>query len=1031
MDLIKFSIKNPIAIIVSVLLVMIFGLISLNKLPYQLTPSVMKPEIKITTHWAGATPHELEREVIEEQENVLKSLNNLVKYESSSKDNFSVLTLTFKLGTDIRLAMQDVSNKLNEVSSYPEDVKEPIIETASSLSVIWLMLQTLEGNPNHIDEYKTFFDDEIKPLIKRVNGVSATTINGGRKKQMEIVFNTNKLASYGLTINKVINTLKNENVDISSGILNLGRRAYRVRSIHKFKTIEDIEKLVLLSNREQRVKVSDIAKVQFGYETPTSVAKYFDKDAIFLGVKTNPSSNLVEMTNEVEKLVNRLNEQVLKEKGLKIRWLYDQRPYIIGSVELIQKNIIIGACLAIMMLILFLRAISPTAVVSVAIPISIIATFIILESLGRSLNTISLAGISFAIGMLVDSAIVVLENIDRHRKEGKSISEAAYIGTKEVWGALIASVLTTIAVFLPIIFLEDEAGQLFKDIAIAVTTAVIFSLFVSITVIPMLWQKFASFSSKKTKKKGFLASLGMKAVDGIMYFVSLSLKNIFTKLITITALVFFSIVSIYLLFPKLDYLPKGNKNLIFNILMPPPGLSYEERYEMGDYLMNSVKVHLNKDIDGVPGINRIFYLSKADFTLFGATSMHEDRATELIPMFKPIINSIPSVFGVSLQSGVFDSDIGKGNSVDIDISGEKIEDIVAVGGKLFGELKKTIKGAQVRPIPSIELIYPEVRISPDQDALKAVGLSSSQFGIAIDSLMSGRKVGDFEEEGKKKIDLILKASQDDIQTPQDIMSAQIVLPNYSTVLVSSLASYKNTTGITAIRHFNGKRTITLKVTPPQGMTIAETMEVVNIKLNSMKKDGKISNKININISGTADKLSQTIDLLSMNFLLAVLIIYLLMSALFKNFLYPIVILFTVPLATAGGFIGLKLTNHLIAPQPLDILTILGFIILTGIVVNNAILIVHQSLNYIKNEGMQHKKAVIEATRTRIRPIYMSSLTSIFGMIPLVFIPGPGSEFYRGLGSVITGGLAFSTIFTIFITPALLMLFMRLIKLLRK
>ena len=461
--------------------------------------------------------------------------------------------------------------------------------------------------------------------------------------------------------------------------------------------------------------------------------------------------------------------------------------------------------------------------------------------------------------------------------------------------------------------------------------------------------------------------------------------------------------------------------------MPPPGLSYEERYEMGDYLMDKIKPHINNDVDGVPGLNRVFYLSKNDLTLFGATSMHEDRAKELIAFFKPIINTIPSVFGVSLQSGVFDSDIGKGNSVDIDISGERIEDIVSVGGKLFSEIKKTIKRAQVRPIPSIELIYPEVRILPDQDALKAVGLSSSQFGIGIDTLMSGRKIGDFEQEGKKKIDLVLKASEKNIQTPQDIMSAQIALPNFSTVLVSSLASYENTTGITAIRHYDGKRTITLKITPPSGITIAETMEIVNNKLNNMKQAGQISNKVNINISGTADKLSQTIGLLSMNFVLAVVIIYLLMSALFKNFIYPIVILFTVPLATAGGFIGLKLTNLFIAPQPLDILTMLGFIILTGIVVNNAILIVHQSLNYIKNENMEHKQAILQATRTRIRPIYMSSLTSIFGMLPLVLIPGPGSEFYRGLGSVITGGLAFSTIFTIFMTPALLIFFIKLIE----
>ena len=442
-----------------------------------------------------------------------------------------------------------------------------------------------------------------------------------------------------------------------------------------------------------------------------------------------------------------------------------------------------------------------------------------------------------------------------------------------------------------------------------------------------------------------------------------------------------------MLFPKLDYLPQGNKNLVFNILIAPPGLSYQERYDMGSYLMKRIEPHINKDVDGVPGLNRAFYVSFGDFNIFGGTSMHESRAKELIPMFRPIVNSLPSVFGVSIQSGVFEDGVGEGNSVDIDISGEKIEDIANVGGQLFGATMQAVKGSQVRPVPSIELIYPEVRIKPNQDALKAVGMNSFSFGVGIDVLMSGRKVGDFEQDGKKKINLVLKASSDLIQTPQDIMSAQVSLPNGAVIPVSSLATYENTAGISEIRHLDGKRTITLQITPPSGMTIDETMKIVNGMLTGMKTKGMISDSVDIGISGTADKLSQTIEMLSMNFILAIVIIYLLMSALFGNFLYPIVILFTVPLATAGGFIGLALTNKYIAVQPLDVLTMLGFIILVGIVVNNAILIVHQSLNYIRQGDMDHKEAVIEATKTRIRPIYMSSLTSIFWDVAFSFNSG--------------------------------------------
>ncbi len=1025
MDLIKFSIKNPVTIIVSVLIVVMFGLLSLNSLPYQLTPNVTKPEIKITTTWPGATPYEIEREIIEEQEDALKSLNNLIEYESSSQDNYGEITLTFKLGTDLRAALQDVSNKLNEVSSYPDNVDEPIIETATASPVIWMMLQTLEGNTRHIDEYKTYFEDEIKPLIKRVNGVAGTMGGGGREQEMQINLDVNKLASYNLTINQVIDILQKENVDISAGVQNMGRRAYRIRTVHKFTSTQDIKNIVLISNREQRVTVGDVATVNFGYETASGVAMFMGQDGIFLGVQPNSDVNTVQLTNDVEKVVNELNATVLKDRGLKIKWIYDQRPYIVGSVDLVQQNIIIGGILAIFILILFLRAIAPTAVVSIAIPISVIGTFIVLDLLGRSLNTISLAGISFAVGMLVDSAIVVLENIDRHRKEGRSISEAAYVGAKEVWGALIASASTTMAVFLPIIFLEDEAGQLFKDIAIAVTAAVSFSLFVSIAVIPMLWKKFASISGKEPRGQSSLTKFGDNIVKKFMSIVNLSLKNTFTKVITISVLAVSSISIILVLFPKMDYLPQGNKNLIFNILIPPPGLSYQERYDMGAYLMKQIEPHYNKDVGEYPGINRAFYVSFGDFTLFGGTSMHESRAKDLMPLFRPIINSLPSTFGVTIQSGVFESGVGEGNNVNIDISGEKIEEIADVGTQLFIAANQIIPGAQVRPVPSIELLYPEIRIKPNQDALKALNMSSQDLGIVADVFMDGRQIGDFEQDGKKKINLVVRARDEQIKTPEDILNSQVVLPNGSLVPFNSLATYESTTGISEIRHLDGKRTITLQITPPLGMTIEETMTLLDNAISKIKSEGQITKGIDVKISGTADKLSETIGMLSINFILALVIIYLLMAALFGNFLYPIVIMFTVPLATAGGFIGLALTNAFIAPQPLDVLTMLGFIILVGIVVNNAILIVHQSLNLIREHGYEYKNAVIEATRTRIRPIYMSSLTSVFGMLPLVLVPGPGSEFYRGLGSVIIGGLALSTVFTIFITPALLMFFIKL------
>lgn len=1024
MNLIKFSIKNPIIIIVLALMVAVFGYISSKLLPIQLTPSVNKPEITVTTTWGGATPYEIESDIIKEQEKVLKNLDNLVEYEGTSSNGIGTIKLTFKLQTDINKALNDVSSKLDEVPSYPQNVDKPIVKEAMDSPIIWTMLQTTDNNPRHIDTYRSYFEDYIKEHLERVDGVADLQIIGGTKEQMDITLDMQKLSELSLSIPKIITLLQNENINISAGTKDVDRRSYRIRTVSKFSSIKDIEDLIVYSDRQRKIYLKDIARVDYGYQTRKDFAMLFAKDGIFIGVKPTSSANVVELTNNYEKVVNKLNKEVLNKEGLKIIWTSDKRGYIKSSVDLVKKNILIGGVLAIFILIVFLRAISPTSVVAIAIPISVLGTFIILFLMDRTFNTIALAGISFAVGMVVDSAIVVLENIDRHRKMGKNIVDAAYDGTTQVWGALFGSAATTIAVFLPIVFLQDEAGQLFKDIAIAVVSSVVFALFISITLIPMLWRYFASFSKTKEHKKSSLSRFGEKLVNIIMLIVEYSLKNFFTKLSTVILLTAISFGIIYSLFPKLDYLPHGNKNLIYNILILPPGLSYKEKHDIGDYLYKKLDPYI-KGKDGSPEISRAFCISMGDIIILGLKTKDETRAKELIPIGRPIINSVAGTFGLSLQSGVFDSGLGKGKTVNVDISGDDMERLVGISAKVFMKLKQGLKKTQIRPVPSIEMLYPEMQIKPNQDALMALGLDSKQLGIIIDVVMGGRKIGDFEREGQNKIDLILKAKDTDNTVLENILSNQISLADKKLIPLSSLASIENKIGISTIRHYNGKRTITLQVTPRKNMTTQETVGLVKNIIEKNKKALKLKNE-NIQISGTAGQLTQTINILSYNFIVVLIIIYLLLVALFGNFLYPIVILFTVPLATAGGFIGLKMTNIFLSSQPLDVLTMLGFIILVGIVVNNSILIVHQFLNISKKEQIEHKSAILQATRSRIRPIYMSSLTSIFGMMPLVLIPGAGSEFYRGLGSVITGGLAFSTIFTIFITPALLLLFVKLV-----
>jgi len=1030
MDLIKFSINDPVKVIVGVLVILLFGIIGLHRLPYQLSPSLTVPHITVRTVWSGATPYEIEREIIEEQEKVFKGIPNLVEMESTSSNGVGSVTLKFKLGTDIDDALLRVSNKLNEVKSYPQNAKRPVINAtgAATSPIIWMMLKKTDGNPQSIYTYRTYFENEIRQYLERVDGVAELFIGGGTEKEMHIVVKPERLAAYGLTIGDVIAVLNTENVNISAGNMDVGRRDFRIRTVAEFQSVKDIENIVITSTGQRRIYLSDIATVKIGYEKLNAEIIHNGSNGIGMGIKPVPGTNVLELTNRVEEVVNWLNSEKLRPQNIYIHWAYDERPYIRGAIKLVQRNILIGGMLAIVVLLIFLRSLSSTVVVATAIPISIIGSFIFLSSFGRTLNVVSLAGISFAVGMLLDSAIVVLENIDRHRKMGKTPFQSAYEGTKEVWGAILASSLTTVAVFLPIVFVEEEAGQLFRDIAIAVTCAILLSLFVAVSVIPMFSNKLFGLRKHRNAAQGnSLTRIGFSLVDMIMALVRGATRNWITRIATVATLTIFSLSLAVFLTPKMEYLPQGNRNFLFSIMVPPPGLSYVERKEIGDSIFRALDPYMGEDHQGLPGIKEVFYVGADRFMFLGSMSNHEQRAGELLPLYSKTINSIPGIFGVTNQAGIFQTRLGGGRTIDVDISAQDLTTIVRVAGTMFGMIRREIPGSQVRPVPSIELLYPEINFIPERDRLRATGMSARDLGIRLDVLMDGRKVGEFKQEGQKKIDLVLKASDKDFSTPEELYQALIATPGGKIVPISSFAKLQRSAGVTQVRHLERQRTISLQVTPPKTITLEEAMYRIRDRLIPLLKNQGMLQGANITLSGEADKLTQTRRALQWDFILAAVIIYLLMSALFGNFIYPLIVLFTLPLAAAGGFIGLKLVNRFVYPQALDVITMLGFVILVGVVVNNAILIVYQALNNIRYHGMGHREAVLESTRIRLRPIYMSTFTSIFGMLPLVLSPGPGSEIYRGLGSVILGGLAISSLFVIFIIPSLLMFFIRMEK----
>jgi HAE1 family hydrophobic/amphiphilic exporter-1 len=1027
MDFIRFAINKPVSVCVGVILLIMFGVLGVRGLPVQLTPDVERPQITVTTTWSGATPYEVEKDIVEEQEAALKGVQRLTLMEGSSFNGQAIVTLTFEVGTDLNAAVLNVSNKLDEVPSYPENVDRPVVEAsgAESSPVIWMVLKMRDGDPGKIDTYRTFFENEVRQYIDRVKGVGSLFVFGGAEQQLEVVISPERLAHHQLTINDVVSRIQNANQDVPAGILGLEKKSYRVRTVSQFQSPDDPLDIPIADDGIRRVYLRDVAHTRIGYATQTGAMMHNRLPTIVVGVRKQQGANVIDLTERMYAAVAELNETILKEAGLELKIVYEQTPYIHRAMNLVKRNVVIGGILALIVLLLFLRSISATLTTVVAIPISAVGTFVFLWIFNRSLNVVSLAGISFAVGMLVDNAIVVLENIDRHREMGKKAFAAAYEGTQEVWGAILASTATTVAVFLPVIFIQEEAGQLFKDIAIAITFAILLSLVVSISVIPTMSHLLFARQGRKRKKISLngVGRAGTAIADKLVALSRLSIRNAATRTATVGLLTLAAAATVWLLMPKAEYLPQGNRNLILNFMIPPPGYSYEKRHAIGDHIFKATQPYFDEDgKDGVPQIETIFYVAADRFTLFGGLSRHETRARELMPLFMRVMNSIPGIMGFSFQAGIFQEGLGRGRNVDVNIAGEEIDKIIGATWMLRGIISEKIPGANVRPDPSPENSYPEANFIPDRSKVVANGLSESELGLAVDVIMDGRKIGEFKPAQSKKIDLVLRTDQADIQVPEDVADSVVSNRYGQLIRIGDMADIQYDQGLTQIYHLERKRSIKLIVTPPLDFPLQSALETIqNEVLTPLRRSGKLEG-LQITIGGNADKLLEARTAIGWNLVLAALIIYLLMAALFENFFYPLIIMFSVPMAAAGGFMGLRLVDLLVARQQFDIVTMLGFIILVGTVVNNAILIVHQALNNVRFYGFEGQAAIIESVKTRIRPIFMSTTTSVFALMPLAVSTGQGSELYRGLGSVILGGLAISTVFTLFIIPALLAFF---------
>ncbi|MDX9910429.1 MAG: efflux RND transporter permease subunit [Phycisphaerales bacterium] len=1161
MDIVGFSVKKPVSISVGVLLVVMFGLIGLTAIPIQLTPTVDRPIITIKTDWPGRSPDEVVDEITKEQEEQLKNVSNLKRMKSVSREGGAEVTLEFYIGTNINRALLEVMDALRQVPAYPEEVEEPQVEAADGASenaIAWMIIDLPPEKRAMFPDFdiSTLFDPldkEVKPFLERIDGVAEVNIYGGREREVRVLVDATALAQRGLNHVDVINALRGENVNVSAGTIAEGKRDYRVRLIGQYQDPSEVLETVVAYREGKPVYVKDVATVELGHEKRRGFVRSFGQPSIAMNCIRQTGANVVDVMSQLRGRLDEVRSDILPnlagEVGphLRLRQVYDETTYISSAISLVTDNLWIGALIAAGVLLIFLRSFVSTGVIALAIPIAVVGTFLVMLGLGRTLNVVSLAGLAFATGMVVDNAIVVLENIDRRRKLGDPPMQAALNGAREVWGAILASTLTTVAVFVPVLTIQEEAGQLFRDIALAIVASVSLSLIVSITVIPSACSRWLGHAHEPRTKVGKvwhglfgiapLADAFLSWMGGALRWLMSGWRSYTIGPAIVVLMTAISLIGSARLAPPMDYLPAGNRNLVFGGLLIPPGLSIEQQEQIAQRIEANVEPYFHADIKDpqsvatLPPIFRYdapespfapvpvenFFIGAFNGGMFvGGTSQDPQVVIPVGSLLTNAMGSIPDSFGGAAQSSIFGRGVASGNTVDVEISGPKLERVNAAARFMFMTAMGRFGPGNARPDPANFSVQQQEWRLRLNDLGRELGLSTQTLGFAVRGLFDGAFAGDFRL-GADTIDLNVLPAGGRLDYKEELAGVPIATPAGPVVPLDTVVDVVPALAPQQIQRIEELPSVTVSVRPPEGMTIQELEEwLTENVVEPARTMGLIDRTMRVRMEGTAAQLddvrvalfgppvvvgsashgwqlwlsrlgwvvvafgaagmvyavvraarakrtSQNMfwgavgvlllgailglslvgianqpNLMLARFVWALLVTYLLMAALFESFLYPLVIMFSVPLAIVGGFLGLRLVHDAtvadprIAPQQFDTLTMLGFVILIGVVVNNAILIVHQSLNLMRGEGddgkiapMEPIAAVAEATRTRVRPIFMSVLTSVGGMLPLVLFPGPGSEMYRGLGSVVIGGLMCSTIFTLVLVPILFSLVLRM------
>jgi multidrug efflux pump subunit AcrB len=1008
MNLTDLSTRQWPSVAAAVALVALFGLASIAGLPIQLLPNIEEPQISVANFWRAAAPEEMEANIVEPQENVLRNTPGVTNINSFIGRGTGYVNLSFAVGTDIQTAKLDVINNLTQAPPRPGDALEPQVDAGGgrqALPAASLLIRVLPDNPvRELSGYQKLIEDHVEPRLARIPGVSQVNLQSEQPRELHITFDSYRAAALGVQINDIVATVSRA-TDSSGGFADVGRRQYTVRFVGQFNP-DELNQLIVGWSNERPIYLSEVADVDIVPRKQDGFTLRNGYPAYYITVQRDHDANTVAILDEVNQAIVELNDSVLHEAGLEMDLSFDASVHIRRAVALVRSNLGLGLLLAVGILYFLMRSRRATFLVTATVPLSVLVAFVALRLFDKSLNVISLAGLAFAVGLVMDAAIVTLENIVRCRQSGMSTQEAVSRGTRQITGALFASTVTSVAIFVPVLFMQGMEGQLFQDLALTIAVAVLASFFIAITVLPVAAKFFLREERNDPMEHWW---------DNVTNFVMRLTRTPAMCASWIAGILGASLLAIFLLVPKANLLPQAPSDFLRAFFAMPPGGTVEmAETEIAGTVVERLKPYM--DHEEQPYIRGYILFAFGNFSQLVVYPQDPGRIEEMIDIVRDeVLIDLPDTQAFVQRGSLLNFGFDGGRAINVDLQGPDFQALSDVAMQAMPLISEAIPGAQVRPQPSLQIAEPELRLVPNDRRITAAGLDRAAVANIVRALTSGSFVGEYFD-GNDRMDMILKGPT--WTSPEELAAVPIATPLAGIQTIGELTDIQRTVGPSQLLRVNGQRTLTLAVTPPPEMTVQEALDTLRDVVGP-RVSGVMPLDMSIAYRGTADRLEGALDAMAVNLAVAAVVLFLVLAAMFRSLWDGVLVMLSMPPAIAGGVLALRALN-LFTTQAMDLLTTIGFLILLGLVVNNAILLVMQARTGIRN-GLERSAAVAEAVRVRARPIYMSTLTSIFGMLPLMLIPGVGSQIYRGLATVIIGGMFVSAVFTLILMPSVLRL----------